>query len=250
MTKLRTLHCENEKDIRKFFEQTANGYQEMHGHPEKLFQYRMQILRDITELDKEKVLLDLGCGNGHHLFYLSSYIKKGIGVDFSAKMIELAQKGQQEIQSLDNLEFRVDRAQKLQSIGEKSIDIVICIGSFEHMLQKQKVLKQVYRVLKNKGQFILMTPNGDYVWYRRLAPLLGMQTHHLSTDQFLRLTELMTMLSEQNFSIQQSGSWTFIPRGDMHRWQSTLLSFFDLIGKIFRISQLRGGIVIRADKND
>ena len=250
MSKLKTLHCKNEKDIQKFFEQTATGYQEMHGDPEKLFQYRMQILRDFAELDKKKVLLDLGCGNGHHLYYLSSSIGRGIGVDFSTKMIEQAERGLQEIDSLDNLEFMVDRAQELKSIEDQTADIVICIGSFEHMLQRQLVLKQVYRVLKSRGQFTLMTPNGGYVWYRHLAPLLGAQTRHLSTDQFLRISELKKMLSKQNFSIRQSGNWTFIPRGDMNKWQSILLNILDIIGKIFKISQLRGGIVIRADKQD
>jgi phage pi2 protein 07 len=95
-----------------------------------------------------------------------------------------------------------------------------------------------------------MTPNGGYFWYRHLAPLLGVQTRHLSTDQFLKLSELIKMLSEQNFSIRQSGNWTFIPGGDMYRWQFTLLNIFDFIGKIFKISRFRGGIVIRADKQD
>jgi 2-polyprenyl-6-hydroxyphenyl methylase/3-demethylubiquinone-9 3-methyltransferase len=248
MAKLKTLRCENEKDIREFFEQTAKGYQEMHGHPEKLFHYRMQVVAKHATLGNEKVLLDLGCGNGHHLFYLSAHIKKGIGIDFAAKMIEKAQQAQQEIGNLDNLEFRVDRAQELKSLEDQSVDIVICIGSFEHMLHKNRVLEQVYRILKENGRFILLTPNGQYVWYRWLAPLFGLQTRHLSTDQFLPAEELKMLLAEQNYAISRAENWTFIPRGDMNRWQAMLLSILDFFGKIFKIGVFRGGVVIRADK--
>jgi hypothetical protein len=56
------------------------------------------------------------------------------------------------------------------------------------------------------------------------------------------------LLAEQNYAISRAENWTFIPRGDMNRWQAMLLSILDFFGKIFKIGVFRGGVVIRADK--
>src|SRR5260370_36233870 len=38
---------------------------------------------------------------------------------------------------------------------DQSIDLAICIGAFEHMLDKRAVLASIYRVLKFGGRFVL-----------------------------------------------------------------------------------------------
>jgi ubiquinone/menaquinone biosynthesis C-methylase UbiE len=38
-----------------------------------------------------------------------------------------------------NLTFEVDDAEKLNGIADQSIDLAICIGAFEHMLDKRAV---------------------------------------------------------------------------------------------------------------
>ena len=248
MSKLQTRFCGEEQDIRAFFEETAVEYQEMHGNPDKLLQYRMNLVTSHADLNRSKTLLDLGCGNGHHLFYLSNQIKQGIGIDFSETMIQKALELKTRLKEVGHLEFRVDRAQELGSVPDKSVDVVMCVGSFEHMLKKPLVVSQVYRILKHNGCFILLTPNGSYLWYRWFAPLLGMDTRHLSTDQFLNKTELKRMLEDENFIIRFAGNWTFIPRGDMRNWQAAFLKILDWKGRLFRLGFLRGGIIIRADK--
>ena len=248
MPKLQTRFCEDEQAIRAFFEETAVEYQEMHGDPGKLLRYRMSLVTRHANLNRNKILLDLGCGNGHHLFYLSKQIKKGIGIDFSETMIHKAEESKSGITGMDHLEFRVERAQELHSVPDKSVDVVMCVGSFEHMLEKPVVISQVYRTLKQKGRFILLTLNSQYLWYRWFAPLLGLDTRHLSTDQFLSKGQLRQMLEAENFLVRFAGNWTFIPRGDMSSWQAAFLKLLDWKGRLFRLGILRGGIIIRADK--
>ena len=117
------------------------------------------------------------------------------------------------------------------------------------MLDQTAVAQAAFRVLggasnsaKRAGRFIGLTPNGGYIWYRRLAPLLGIATQHLATDHFLTRNELTTLLRNAGFTDIRVDSWTFIPRGDMPRWVAALPSLMDAIARGFRISSWRGGL--------
>ena len=82
------------------------------------------------------------------------------------------------------------------------------------MLDRDQVVRQVSRVLKSGGVFVLLTPNGRYCWYTLLAPLLGCSTRHLSTDRFLDRREAINLLQFAGLRLTGWDFWTFIPKGD------------------------------------
>ena len=41
------------------------------------------------------------------------------------------------------LTFEVDNAEELKGIADQSVDLAICIGAFEHMLDKRAVLASI-----------------------------------------------------------------------------------------------------------
>ena len=41
------------------------------------------------------------------------------------------------------MRFRADNAETLASVPERSIDVVFCVGAFEHMVDKSAVLRSV-----------------------------------------------------------------------------------------------------------
>jgi ubiquinone/menaquinone biosynthesis C-methylase UbiE len=127
----------------------------------------------------------VGCGNRHHLLALAPEVTRGIGIDVSPGMIGLARARLRDSAWKANLTFEVGNAEDLNAIADQSIDLAICIGAFEHMLDKRAVLASVYRVLKIGGRFFCLTPDADYVWYRTIAPMLGFGTKHLSSDRIL-----------------------------------------------------------------
>jgi hypothetical protein len=92
--------------------------------------------------------------------------------------------------------------------------LAICIGSLEHMREKRAVVVNVYRVLRPSGRFFCPIPDGDYIWYRWMAPILGFATKHLSTDRFLGRQEFSEVLEQVGFRKVEINPWTFIPTGD------------------------------------
>jgi ubiquinone/menaquinone biosynthesis C-methylase UbiE len=127
-------------DIRSFFDQCAStGSPEQHGHAQRLLEYRLAIVRRLARPRPTDVVLDLGCGNGHHLLALGSEVARGIGIDISPGMIELARARLWSPPWRADFTFEVDDAEELKGIADESIDLAICIGAFEHMLDKRAV---------------------------------------------------------------------------------------------------------------
>jgi SAM-dependent methyltransferase len=242
LRKLATTQVQNTAEIRDFFDRTARAYHEQHGHPERLLHYRINLIKRHARLRDDDVVLDVGCGNGHHLRALSQRIRRGIGVDLSPAMIEIARQRQLDSTEHAELTFFCDDAERLDTQAADSFDLALCVGALEHMLNKAAAVARVRRVLKTGGRFFCLTVNGGYVWYQRLAPLFGLETRHLSTDRFLNRDELAGLLAEAGFSRVEVGGWTFIPRGDMPALLAALCVGLDWLGRLFRISALRGGL--------
>src|SRR5215813_6441765 len=144
-------------DIRSFFDQSAStGSPEQHGDPQRLLEYRLALVRSLARPRRTDVVLDLGCGNGHHLLALGPELARGIGIDVSPGMIELARARLRSSPWETNFTFEVDNAEELNGIADQSIDLAICIGAFEHMLDKRAALASIYRVLKFGGRFFCL----------------------------------------------------------------------------------------------
>lgn len=236
-------------DIRSFFDRFAlTGSPEQHGHAQRLLEYRLALVRSLARPRSTDVVLDLGCGNGHHLLGLRREIHRGIGIDISPGMIELARARVRSLASGTNLTFEVNDAEALKGIEDQSIDLVLCIGAFEHMLDKQAVLANIHRVLKFGGRFVCLTLHADYVWYRTLAPRLGFATKHLASDRILTRDEIVVLLERLGFSGIRFAPWTFIPKGDVPALVASLLTALDAIGWYAGLNSLRGGLSIRAWK--
>jgi SAM-dependent methyltransferase len=247
--RLTTTRVGNAADIRSFFDQCArSGFDEQHGHPQRLLEYRLGLVRQHAQLRRDDVVLDVGCGTGHHLLALGREIAYGVGVDLSPGMIEVARARLRASPWQSRLTFEVDDAEELREVATQSVDLAICIGAFEHMLDKQAVLASVYRVLKCGGRFLCLSADADYVWYRRIAPLIGFATTHLSTDSFLIRDEFVGLLDRAGFCPVQSVPWTFIPKGDMPTFAGLLLGGLAAIGECARLASLRGGLCVCAWK--
>ncbi len=243
-----TVASHSTTNTRAFFDQRAStGYSERQGHAERLLEYRLAHLRSLAQPRPTDIVLDLGCGNGHHLLALAPEIERGIGIDISPGMIDLA-RARLRSAGKANVAFEVSDAEALKGINNQSIDLAICIGAFEHMLGKRAVLGSIYRVLKFGGRFVCLTLNADYIWYRTIAPLLGFSTKHFSSDRRLTRDEFALLLDQAGFRGTRFAPWTFIPKGDVPAALALLLTLLDAIGRHARLDSQRGGLSLCAWK--
>ena len=102
------------------------------------------------------------------------------------------------------------------------------------------------RVLAPGGIFVCLTPNGDYCWYQVFAPLLRLDTRHLSTDRFLTAGELRELVRKSGLAPQASEHWRFIPRGDLPVLCGAVLLGLDYAGRVGHAGVLRGGLALSA----
>jgi len=249
MLPLRTRPVQNSADIRAFFDDIAGVYRESHGSAELLLNYRLDLIRRLLGPSVGGVLLEIGCGPGVHLFPLADAFSRAIGADFSANMIRAAGTVQRTHAYAARIELYAEPAERLASIQSQCADAVLCAGAFEHMPDKPAVLGEVRRVLKPGGRFVCLTVNGDYLWYRHIAPWLGYEVKHLSSDHFVNEAEMRVLLHGAELRVDELGYWRFIARGDMPGWAARLLEWLDRAGMVSKPSLLRGGLYICAVKD-
>lgn len=111
----------------------------------------------LDQLPVAENVLDVGCGRGEFLSFLSQKgYKKLAGVDLSKEAIEhLAKK-------LPDCRAEVAKGEELP-FEKESFDLLTCLGSLEHFLDIPKGLSEMFRVLKEGGKAVIMVPNADFI---------------------------------------------------------------------------------------
>jgi ubiquinone/menaquinone biosynthesis C-methylase UbiE len=105
---------------------------------------------------KGKEVIEVGCGNGIQSLYINSKHNplKITGIDLNKANIEIAE-SERILAKMDNVCFLVDNAQNLTSIPSTSVDVLLNIESAFHYPDKSAFLKEVHRVLRPGGQFLI-----------------------------------------------------------------------------------------------
>lgn len=109
----------------------------------------------ILDLVKDKEVLDIACGTGYGTNLLAMNAKNITGIDISEKAILDSKKLYQQ----SNLNYLLGSIEKIPS-KDKSLDIVVSFETIEHVSVELQFnfLKEVKRVLKDDGIFIVSTP--------------------------------------------------------------------------------------------
>lgn len=111
-----------------------------------------------------KKILDVGVASG---WFLSNVVKQfdkldGVGIDIYKEAIDYGKN------KYKNLIFKVSDAHKLL-FPNSSFDVVICCEVLEHVVDPNKVVKEMKRVLSDDGVLIVEIDSGNFlfkiVWY-------------------------------------------------------------------------------------
>jgi ubiquinone/menaquinone biosynthesis C-methylase UbiE len=110
----------------------------------------------LASLKEGETVLDLGSGGGIDAFLAAKKIGlkgKVIGVDMTEEMIKKAKTLASQY-NYKNVEFRLGEIEKLP-VKDNSVDVVISNCVINLSVDKEKVFREVYRVLKSKGRMLI-----------------------------------------------------------------------------------------------
>lgn len=153
--------------------------------------YDIKLLKPITEEVKSRrfgcgspipdvafglTVLDLGCGSGIDVFIAAQLVGpagKVIGVDMTVEQLEIARRNVEPIMKnlgydTPNVEFLMGEIESLD-IASDSVDCVISNCVINLSQDKDSVFKEIYRVLKPSGEFLI----ADIVSDRRIPKELA-----------------------------------------------------------------------------
>ena len=132
--------------------------------PEKLkasdetYQEHMQRYQFACGYFKGLKVLDVACGAGYGTRILSDEAKEVFGVDIDAEAVQYAQAHYQG----GNTHFEVMDSTQIK-YPDQSFDAVVSFETIEHIPSPDLFLKEVKRILKPGGLFIISTPNLETV---------------------------------------------------------------------------------------
>ncbi|MFX0011577.1 MAG: class I SAM-dependent methyltransferase [Candidatus Hermodarchaeota archaeon] len=138
------------------------------------FRYKPFVKEIVSAIKKYGIIgpptiVDIGTGPGILLFELRKLLEnaKLMGVDSSPSMLEIANNKVREL-DLKHFEFRSGSAEQIP-IDREQIDVVVCLNSLHDFHDAHKTIKEISRILKSGGLFILKDKNGAYAkWKMRL----------------------------------------------------------------------------------
>jgi len=103
-------------------------------------------------LNKDKKVLDLGCGKGRHSIKLGQYFKEVIGIDLSPNSINSALKTEEK-----NIQFQIGDMRNFNTTKGLGyiFNLFTSFGYFDNINDNLKVLKRCHLHLEQDGQLII-----------------------------------------------------------------------------------------------
>lgn len=184
-------------DLSEIYEEEALKKSQLVSYEYNFASLKRQKILEEANLDKNKKVLEIGCGEGQLINYVKANHK--LGVDISPSRIKQANNNARKIGA--NTKFLVRNAENL-SLGSKKFDVIICSEVIEHLPHPEKFLRETKKVMNENARLILTTPN--YFSIKRLLAKVvtgrsGDKTH-LRTYSHQSLKKL---LEKEGFSVEK-----------------------------------------------
>ena len=107
------------------------------------------------ELSPAWVALEVAAGTGLITLEIAEKVKKIYAVDITPEMIARAREKAQ-VKGIKNVEFSVEDAYSLP-FPDFGFDVAICTNALHNMIEPQKAIMEMRRVLKSPGSCIVPT---------------------------------------------------------------------------------------------
>ena len=172
----------------------------------------------------KKDVLDVASGEGYGSAYLAHRAKSVIGVEINPDCVNHAVA----TYARPNLTYQVGDARRLD-FPNASFDVVVSFETVEHIFEQEEFVKEVKRVLRPEGLFLLSTPNRDvysplsglvnefHVKELKREELEALLRPHFSVCEFYAQRSMLgSVLFSDDNSVKRSACRTFERRDDSH----------------------------------
>ena len=185
----------NEKRSFQFWQLGAKFYT---GMQEKKFQ---TIYDEVVEVSKKyirnKDVLEIACGTGQFTLPLAPMSHSWIASDYSPKMVEVA-----DARCHGVAQFCIENAACL-NFEDASFDVVFLANALHLMSEPEKVMREVFRVLRPDGLFIVPTfvfEEGVNLFRLKCMEMVGLEI----VSQWSAY-DLMEFVNQNGFRVIDSG---------------------------------------------
>ena len=147
--------------------------------------------RQLSLIGKNKFILDIGCNTGE-LTKVIAKNNKVIGMELSEGAVKLGKN--------KGLDIRVGNIYKIP-FKDNTFDVVYISEVIEHLLETDRALTEVHRVLKPQGRLILTTPNCTSFRDRILVLFGHLQSYaqHLEHVRLFNKERIVKYVKKNNF---------------------------------------------------
>ncbi len=118
----------------------------------KTERYAYEILN--PDVVRDKLILEVGCGQGFMANYVARWAKHVTAIDISEESLNFAKLGSEEL-GVKNVNYHYGDAEDL-SFPDNKFDLVYSLGVLHHTPNTQKGINELYRVLKPGGNVVVM----------------------------------------------------------------------------------------------
>ncbi len=151
-------------------------------------------------ISPDSAVIEIGCGTGDLLAALNP--KRGLGIDISPKMVELARR------QFPDLQFEVGDLEDLQI--EEKFDYVVLVETIGHVDDIQLAFKELHKVCKPETRLIIVYYN--YLWepVLKFAEAIGLRMKQ-PLQHWLPLDDISNLLYLNDFEIIKKGYRFLMP---------------------------------------
>lgn len=202
--------------IRSFFDREAVNWEAEHGPGsprDQGFRENLETLaRILAAKTGRRAVLDIGCATGLYLFALDGLFEKAVGVDISEAMLATARRRQAARDGAGALDFVLAESETLsvESLARSGahpgpFDLIVFIGSLEHMPDKRRVLAAARALMKPDGHLVVIMPHRHALEFLiERAARLGRQPKLLATDRHLTPGEMRRLAARVGLQVESA----------------------------------------------
>ena len=139
----------------------------------------LKFLLSYLSIQRDSMVIDVGCGVGSNLPLLKSMGFKVVGIDSECYSLSFAK-------NLSGTLLINGDVLKLP-VKSNSIELVIATDILEHLDDDSMGIKEIHRTLRREGKVILTVPAFKSLW--GIQDVVGMHKRRYSKNEFLRKIE-------------------------------------------------------------